>query len=162
MHNLRCPQCGLSHIKKNGHTHSGKQNYRCRDCGRQFVAHSQRLGDDKRQVIKKLLLERLSLRGICRTLNISLTWRLAFIAEVYSDLPDALYSRAASPERRIHWLRLAAEADELWSFVGNKHNKQWLWSAFDPVSREVLAFYVEARLRHSARELWQRIPAAYR
>ena len=35
MNNLRCPQCGLSHSKKNGHTHYGKQNYRCQSCGRQ-------------------------------------------------------------------------------------------------------------------------------
>jgi len=37
MNNLRCPQCGLSHTKRNGHTHYGKQNYRCKDCDRQFV-----------------------------------------------------------------------------------------------------------------------------
>ena len=78
----------------------------------------------------------------------------------YSDLPDDLHTRAGSPERSIHLLRL--EADELWSFVGNKSNKQWLWLTFDPVSREVLAFYVGDRSRESARELWQRIPAAYR
>jgi transposase-like protein len=30
MNNLRCPQCGLSHIKRNGYTHYGKQNYRCK------------------------------------------------------------------------------------------------------------------------------------
>jgi transposase-like protein len=37
MHKLRCPQCGLSHIKRNGLTYYGKQNYRCKDCDRQFV-----------------------------------------------------------------------------------------------------------------------------
>jgi IS1 family transposase len=162
MHNLCCPQCGLSHIKKNGHTHYGKQNYRCRDCGRQFVQDSQRIAADKRQLIKKLLLERLSLRGICRTLDISLQWLLAFITEVYHDLPDDLCARQSSPERTIQLLRLAAEADELWSFVGNKGNKQWVWIAFDPLTREVLAFYVGDRSRASARALWQRIPAAYR
>jgi insertion element IS1 protein InsB len=162
MNNRCCPRCGLSHIKKNGPTHYGKQNYRCRDCGRQFVQDSQRISDDKRQLIKKLLLERLSLRGICRSLNISLQWLLAFIAEVYEQLPDDLYARQSSPERTVHLLRLQAEADELWSFVGNKSNKQWVWIAFDPVSREVLAFYVGDRSRHSARELWKRIPAAYR
>ena len=44
MNNLRCPQCGLSHIKRNGYTHYGKQNYRCKDCDRQFVEDSQRIG----------------------------------------------------------------------------------------------------------------------
>ena len=35
MNNLSCPQCGLSHTKKNGHTHYGKQNYQCLAYGRQ-------------------------------------------------------------------------------------------------------------------------------
>ena len=38
MNNLRCPRCGLSHSKKNGHTHYSKQNHQCLECGRQFVA----------------------------------------------------------------------------------------------------------------------------
>jgi transposase-like protein len=29
MNKLCCPQCRLSHIKRNGLTHYGKQNYRC-------------------------------------------------------------------------------------------------------------------------------------
>jgi insertion element IS1 protein InsB len=66
MNNLHCPQCGLSHIKRNGYTHFGKQNYRCKDCDRQFVEDSQRIGEEVKDLIKVLLLERLSLRGICR------------------------------------------------------------------------------------------------
>jgi insertion element IS1 protein InsB len=34
--------------------------------------------------------------------------------------------------------------------------------AFDPESKQVLAFYVGDRSRKSARQLWQRIPQAYR
>src|SRR5262249_54586373 len=32
-----CPQCKSAKYKKNGHTHNGKQNHHCHDCGRQFV-----------------------------------------------------------------------------------------------------------------------------
>jgi hypothetical protein len=46
MNNLRCPQCGLSHIKRNGYTHYGKQNYRCKVCDRQFVEDSQHIGEE--------------------------------------------------------------------------------------------------------------------
>jgi hypothetical protein len=126
MNNLSCPQCALSHAKKNGHTHYGKQNYQCLRCGRQFVADSQRIDPATRALIKKLLLERLPLRGICRVLDISLAWLLNFIAEVYDQLPDDLYVQPASPGRRLHLLWLKAEADELWSFVGSKANKQWV------------------------------------
>ncbi len=80
MNNSSCPQCGLSHSKKNGHTHYGKQNHQCLECGRQFVLDSQRIDDATREVVRKLLLERIPLRGICRTLSISLEWLLHFIA----------------------------------------------------------------------------------
>src|SRR5262249_16013767 len=102
------------------------------------------------------------LRGICRSLDISLQWRLAFIAEVYRELPDDLCAQQSSPPRPLQLLRLQAETDELWSFVGNKSNKKWVWIAFYPLTREGLAFYFGDRSGESARELWQRIPAAYR
>ena len=162
MHNLRCPQCGLSHTKKNGHTHYGKQNHQCLACGRQFVLDSQRIAAATRELVRKLLLERIPLRGICRTLSLSLEWLLQFIAEVYAQLPDDLYVQPTSPDRSVQLLRLEAEADELWSFVEKKSNKQWVWLAFDPQTRQVLAFYVGDRSRQSARKLWQRIPQSYR
>ena len=162
MNNLSCPQCGLSHSKKNGHTHYGKQNYRCLDCGRQFVADSQWIDEHNRAQVKKLLLERVSLRGICRVLNISLQWLLGFIVEVYEQLPDDRYVQPGLPSQGIQLLRLEAQPDELWSFVGRKTNKKWVWLAFDPQTRQVLAFYVGDRSRRSARKLWQRIPRAYR
>jgi transposase-like protein len=43
MNKLRCPQCGLSHVKRNGLTHYGKQNYRRKDFDRQFVEDSQHI-----------------------------------------------------------------------------------------------------------------------
>jgi len=68
----------LSHIKRNGHTSYGEQNYERKNCGRQIVADSQHIGGEKKALVKRLLLERLSLRGICRA-EVSLTWLLGFI-----------------------------------------------------------------------------------
>jgi insertion element IS1 protein InsB len=162
MHSLSCPRCGVSHTKKNGHTHYRKQNYRCLKCGRQFVSDSQRVGDDKRALVTRLLLERVSLRGICRVTGLSLTWLLQFIAALSERLPDDLSVAPTPPQRRLNRLRLETEVDELWSFVGCRADKQWLWLDFDKESRQVLAFFVGDRSRESARELWRRIPAAYR
>jgi insertion element IS1 protein InsB len=162
MNDISCPQCGLSHNKKNGHTHYEKQNYQCLECGRQFVADSQRIEASTRELIKKLLLGRIPLRGICRVLDISLEWLLQFITEVYDQLPEDLYVQPISPNCEIHLLRLDAEADEMWSFVGRKANWQWIWLAFEPNTRQVLAFYVGDRSRKSARKLWNRILRAYR
>jgi IS1 family transposase len=160
---LSCPQCGLSHSKRNGHTHYGKQNHQCKNCGRQFVADSQRISDADRAMIQRLLLERLSLLGICRVMGISLRWLLSFVAEVYEALPDDLnVCLPQSPSGQVKLLRLQAEADEMWSFVGRKQNKQWIWIAIDVESKQIIAFYVGDRSRKSARKLWNRIPLIYR
>jgi len=71
-------------------------------------------------------------------------------------------SRRERTTAHVRVLQLTAEADEMWSFVGKKANKQWIWMALDSETRQVIAFYVGDRSRRSARELWQRIPAAYR
>ncbi len=56
MNNLSCPQCGSPQIKRNGHTHYGKQNHQCLECGRQFVSDSQLINEQTRELIKRLLM----------------------------------------------------------------------------------------------------------
>lgn len=51
---------------------------------------------------------------------------------------------------------LDVEADEFWSFIGNKDNKQWVWIALDVATRQVIAFHVGLRDRDAARELWKK------
>ncbi len=60
------------------------------------------------------------------------------------------------------WIDLEAEADEIWSFVGKKANKQWVWIAMDAKTRQVMAFHVGDRSRESGELLWAKIPAVYR
>lgn len=50
----------------------------------------------------------------------------------------------------------------MWSFVGKRANKQWIWIAMDANTRQVIAFHVGDRSRESAKELWANIPVAYR
>jgi IS1 family transposase len=57
--------------------------------------------------------------------------------------------------------RLEAEADEMWSFVQKKANKQWIWIAMDATTRQIIAFHVGDRSRESAKALWANIPAVY-
>ena len=58
--------------------------------------------------------------------------------------------------------RLEAEADEMWSFVKKKANKQWIWIAMDAITRQIIAFHVGDRSRESAKALWAKIPSVYR
>lgn len=50
----------------------------------------------------------------------------------------------------------------MWSFVGSKNNKQWVWLAIDADSREIVGVFVGERSRQSAKQLWQSLPAVYR
>ena len=50
----------------------------------------------------------------------------------------------------------------MWSFVGNKGNKQWIWLALDAATREVVGVHVGGRDRAGAEGLWRSLPAVYR
>ncbi|MEM9007773.1 MAG: IS1 family transposase, partial [Cyanobacteria bacterium P01_F01_bin.86] len=51
---------------KNGSIHNKKPKQACKDCGKQFVEKPQniKVSSATKQLIDKLLLERISLRGI--------------------------------------------------------------------------------------------------
>ena len=50
----------------------------------------------------------------------------------------------------------------MWSFVGSKGNRQWIWLAIDERSAAVIGVYVGARDRGGAEGLWRSLPAVYR
>lgn len=153
--NLRCPRCQLSHIKRNGHTYYGKQNYQCLLRARQFVIKNQIVSPDKQELIKSLLLERISLRGICRVLKVSLSWLLNFVEQLYLRTPaDLQFVEPAAAEIEICCL----EADELWSFVARRENKRWVWLVLERRSRQIIALHIGDRSADSAQALWAKVP----
>jgi IS1 family transposase len=159
-----CPECGSTKNKKNGHIHNGKQNHCCKSCGRQFVESPEQklISIEEREQVRKLLLERIPLRGICRVMGVSLLWLLGFMTSEYEQLPyDLNYQSSLKTEKLLIW-SIDSEVDEMWSFVGRKENKQWIWIAMDAKSRQIIAFYVGDRSRESAKKLWELIPKDYR
>jgi insertion element IS1 protein InsB len=113
-------------------------------------------------MVEHLLRERISLRGICRTVDVSLTWLLHFMVERFAACPDDLHVRVSHRPTDVVLRRLEAEADEMWSFVKKKTNEQWIWIAMDATTRQIIAFHVGERSRDSAKELWAKIPLVYR
>ena len=159
-----CPACGSSRYKKNGHTRHGKQNHQCQACERQLVAMAddRRITDAQCTLIERLLCERLSLRGICRAVGVSLTWLLHFMVERFAACPDDLHGRVPHRPTDVVRRRLEAEADEMWSLVKKKAHKQWIWIVMDATTRQIIAFHVGDRSRDRAKELWAKIPLVYR
>jgi insertion element IS1 protein InsB len=159
-----CPRCKSAKYKKNGHIHNGKQNHHCHNCGRQFVQCCEQylISEDQRGLIERLLVERISLRGICRAVGVTLKWLLGFLVQCFEALPDHLHVQPVSCTYNVMIQRLEVEADEMASLVQKKANKHWIWIAMDAMSRQVLAFHVGDRSRRSAKRLWAKIPEAYR
>jgi insertion element IS1 protein InsB len=159
-----CPECGSERFKKNGHIHTGKQNHQCKKCGRQFVLHAENrmIGEDQRARVERLLCEKISLHGICRAVGVSLRWLMNFIVARFAALPDHLHVRPVAAPRDVLIGRLEVEADEMWSFVKQKANKQWVWIAMDKQTRQIIAFHVGDRSYTSAKQLWANLPAVYR
>lgn len=57
---------------------------------------------------------------------------------------------------------MSIQCDELWSFVANKGNKQWIGLALEVETREIVGVYVGNRSREGAQGLWNSLPAVYR
>ena len=68
-----CPVCHSSNVIKNGSIHNGKQNHKCKNCGRQFVQDPQNkiIDEATKRLIDKLLLKKIPLVGIARVAKVS-------------------------------------------------------------------------------------------
>ena len=155
---LQCLNCGSNDINKNGTTRHGNQNYKCRDCGRQFVENPKwkRISDDTKSIIDRMLLEKIPLARIVRSLQLSERWVQQYVNDYYQSVPQQVQVRPKAPQR------LSVQMDELWSFVDDKGNEQWVWLALDVATREIVGCYIGNRSGESAQALWQSLPAIYR
>lgn len=158
------PQCGSRQYKRNGYIHAGKQNHKCKVYGRVFVLlpDNRVITDEQRALIERLLRERISLRGIRRAMGVSVRWLLHFMGDRFDAAPDHLYVEQTAGRQAVILHRLEAKVDELWSFGGEKANRQWIWIAIDVNARQVITCHVGDRSRQNAEQLWQNIPAVYR
>lgn len=50
----------------------------------------------------------------------------------------------------------------MWSLVGQRNNKQWLWLALNPVNRQIIAFHVGGRSGEDAQIFYKKIPAVFK
>jgi len=158
--NQRCPYClGIDLRPKGWNKKKTTRRFKCTDCGRHITQRGRDwfVSDEQIVLVKDLLLERLSLRGICRVARISLPWLMDYVKRLYANQPDDLHYRVNGiPNTKPPVL--VCELDEMWSYVGNKKNKQWIWIVQCRTSRQVIAFHVGGRERKDAKALWRKIP----
>lgn len=155
---LNCPKCGSQHTVKNGTIHNKKPKYKCQDCGKQFVENPTKkvISQETRDLVDRLLLEKIPLAGIARAASVSKKW-----LQDYVNNKSAQISQQVKVSDKLK-LKLEIECDEAWSFVANKNNKQWIWLALDKKTREIVGVYIGDRSESGARGLWNSLPAVYR
>lgn len=56
---------------------------------------------------------------------------------------------------------MTIECDEIWSYVGNKNNKYWIWLAIDVSDSTIVGAFIGDRSETGARGLWNSLPQEY-
>jgi len=155
--NMNCVKCCSNRIIKNGHTYSNKQRFRCKECGRQWVENPSNrvISEDLRKIIDNLLLERISQRGICRVTGVSLKW-----------LSSSLKKKSETLQLEVPLVpkkgKISVECDEIWTYVQNKTNVQWIWLAIDRLTQMIVGFFLGPRDSQAAQSLFFSLPPVYR
>jgi hypothetical protein len=117
-------------IKKNG-----KQNYRCNEYGRQFIAEYDKTYNGCHagimDLINILLVRGIGVRDIGVVLKIS----------IQTVLKTLKMTKHKIKPKCSHYDTL--EIDEFWTYIGKKSNKLWLIYAYHRNSGEIVAYVWE-------------------
>jgi IS1 family transposase/transposase-like protein len=147
---ITCPHCHSERINRNGKkSKSGKQNYICKDCGKQFI-EEQDLEQEGRKfwvinLVKILLVRGMGIRDRAVSLRLS-------IYKVLKVLTSGGYE--IKPKQRHYDI---LEVDEFWTYVGKKSNKKWLIYAYHRGSGEIVAYQWGKRDYKTAKKLLDKI-----
>ncbi len=100
-----CPNCSSEETVKNGHIHNGKQRFKCNECERQFIENPQKImiSQDKRELIDRLLLERISLAGIARVAMVSERWLQTYVNNKYALVARTI--QVTQKKRKVDYSR---------------------------------------------------------
>jgi insertion element IS1 protein InsB len=98
-----CPRCGSAHVVRNGLTHSGTPGFRCRACDRRFVAAPKTgpVPEATKDLIRRLLAERLGIRAIARAVGVSRSWLQGFVNTLYRE--DTPHDPGPPPKSPDPW-----------------------------------------------------------
>jgi transposase-like protein len=116
----QCPHCTSKEQQtKSGHTRTGSQRYKCRECQRIYTPHPKPLGypDQTKREAVRLYLEGTNFRRIGRILGVNHQSVVNWVNAHHASLPAA-EAAVTKPE--------TLEMDELFTFVGSKKGKPTL------------------------------------
>ena len=147
--------CQSDNIVKNGLTSHGKQNYRCHTCKQQLVEREPVPIFEREELLKDLLLERVSIRAIAYILNVSLGLVVKHAALCWQSVTKQLPSGKSEAALLQFY---CVEADEMWTFVAVRDCPEWLWFVIERLAGLVVGFHLGSRNEKGALGLWLSIP----
>lgn len=109
---MKCPDCTSTRVSKNGHRR-GKQNYLCRDCGRQFIESYSPKGysEGTKAQCLTMYVNGMGFRAIERVTGVNHNTIINWVKGATKNLATAP-EHQETPE--------ITQVDELESFVGKK------------------------------------------
>lgn len=134
---VQCPHCESLNVVKNGIKSTGKQNFLCKDCRKQFQFAYQNQGANpliKKQIISSLI-HGSGIRDCSTVFKVSTQCVLDLIIRYGQCLE-------IKPLKK-HYQRILF--DEMYSFVHNKDKKVWIFYAYAPETKEILGFTMGKR-----------------
>jgi insertion element IS1 protein InsB len=146
---MKCPKCNSNNTRKNGHRR-GKQNYQCKDCGRQFIEFYSEVGYsiEVKENCLNMYVNGNGFRAIERITKVNHNTVIRWVKEAAKKLPD---------KNDNYCMPLVGQLDELQTFVGKKQNKIWVWTALNKEYSEILEYEIGDRSAKTFEKLWQKV-----
>src|SRR5947209_20095405 len=140
---ITCYHCDSENIVKNGFAPNGKQKYLCHDCGRQSREDPGAPTPTHRKGARRslALTRNAPLSGASRAPSGSRATPSRAGSKKAASLPSLAQTLPPAPPSED----LVLELDELWSFVGKKADKRWIWIALARHTRQVVAYVIGDR-----------------
>ena len=144
---MDCPKCKSSQKKKNGFRR-GKQSFRCKNCGCQYVENptSKAYPVEVKKLCLKMYLNGMGFRAIARVTEIDHTTIIKWVEEAGKSLSD---------EPQDSEIPEITEIDELQTFVGSKSNKFWIWTVVNHQKKGIILWNIGDRSHESFEPIWQ-------
>lgn len=109
-----------------------------------------------KELIDRLLLEKISLAGIVRATGVSSQWLQYYVNKKLGAVKQEVEVNSKKKGK------LTIQCNEISPFVGSKDNKQWIWLAIDASTKEIVGVYIGKIDQAGAQRLWDSLPPVYR
>jgi insertion element IS1 protein InsB len=133
---MKCPNCTSQQISKDGHRR-GKQNYICRDCGRQFIESYSHQGysEEIKARCLRMYVNGSGFRAIERVTGVNHNTVINWVKSAAQNLPPAPSAQEIPEITQVDGQsrdcrgRYERCPHELETYVRRKKDKIWLWTA---------------------------------